>query len=397
VRTTTTMETTETTIEQIAGWRQGLDEVHHRIAPRFARPEVRARARRYLDGLLSQTARKNGWQLAEVIGEATPDGVQRLLHGARWDADAVRDDLRAYIVEHLGDPAGVLVLDETGFLKKGTKSVGVARQYSGTAGRIENCQVGVFLAYASPRGRAFLDRALYLPKEWATDMARRRAAGVPDDIGFATKPQLAKAMLARVFAAGVPAAWVTGDEVYGNDGKLRFWLQAEQQPYVLAVSSAHAVWHHWTQVRVSALLPEIPADAWVQLVVGAGSKGPRVYDWARARLPYQTEEGYAQWLLLRRSVADPSEVAYYRAFGPEELALEELAQVAGARWVIEEGFERAKGEVGLDHYEVRRWEAWHRHVTLCLLAHAYLEITRAEANEAVPSLPLSGKGGIVAI
>ena len=387
------MMPTEPTIDQIAGWRQGLDEVHRRIASRFARPEACARAGRYLEGLLSHAERKNGWQLAEAIGETTPDGVQRLLNAARWDADAVRDDLRRYVVEHLGDPTAVLVLDETGFLKKGMQSVGVARQYSGTAGRIENCQIGVFLAYASPLGRAFLDRALYLPKEWATDAARRQAVGVPEEVAFATKPQLAKAMLERAFAAGVPSAWVTGDEVYGNDGKLRFWLQDARRAYVLAVSSAHTIWHTWTQVRVKALLPEIPDDAWHRLAVGAGSKGPRVYDWARARLPYETEEGDTQWLLLRRSLADPDEVAYYRAFGPEATPLEELARVAGARWVIEEGFERAKGEVGLDHYEVRRWAAWHRHITLCLLAHAYLEVTRAQANDASLSPLPGGKRG----
>jgi SRSO17 transposase len=354
---------------------------------------VRTRARRSLAGLLSPVERKNGWQVAEAVGEATPDGVQRLLNAARWDAEAVGDDRRAYVVEHLGDPAGVLVIDETGFLKKGTKSVGVARQYSGTAGRIENCQVGVFLAYASPRGRAFRDRARSLPQDWAAAATRRAVAGVPAAVAFATKPQLAKAMRVRAFAAGVPAAWVTGDEGYGNDGKLRSWLQDERRPYVLAVSSAHAVWHRWTQVRVGAVLPEIPADAWVRLTAGAGSKGPRVYDWAGARLPYETAAGYVQWLLLRRSVTDPTEVAYYRAFGPEETSLEALAQVAGARWAIEEGFARAKGEVGLDHDEVRRWVAWRRPITLWLLAHADLEVTRARANETAPSPPLSGKGG----
>ncbi len=201
--------------------------MHARIAPRFARPEVRDRAGRYLAGLLGPVERRNGWRLAEQIGERTPDGVQRLLRTARWDAEAVRDDLRAYVVEHLGDGDAVLVIDETGFLKKGTKSVGVARQYSGTAGRIENCQIGVFLAYAAPQGRAFLDRALYLPKDWATDHDRRQAAGIPPEVPFATKPALARTLLARAFAADVPAAWVTGDSVYGSDSKLRLWLQAE--------------------------------------------------------------------------------------------------------------------------------------------------------------------------
>jgi len=219
---------------------------------------------------------------------------------------------------------------------------------------------------------------------------------VPEEVAFATKPQLARAMLERAFAAGVPSAWVTGDEVYGNDGKLRFWLQKERRAYVLAVSSAHTVWRDWAQVRAGALLADLPADAWARRTVGAGSKGPRVYEWARARLPYETEEGDAQWLLLRRSVADPTEVAFYRAFGPDDTPVEDLARVAGARWAIEEGFERAKGEVGLDQYQVRRWAAWHRHITLCLLAHAYLEVTRARANDATPSPPSGGKGGAVA-
>lgn len=362
---------------QIAQWQAELDELDARIAPRFARPEVRARAGRFLAGLLGPVERRNGWRLAEQLGERTPDGVQRLLRTARWDADAVRDDLRTYVVEHLGDEQAVLVIDETGFLKKGTKSAGVARQYSGTAGRIENCQIGVFLAYASPRGRAFLDRALYLPKAWAEDLPRRRAAGIPDTVAFATKGGLAQAMLARAFAAEAPAAWVTGDEVYGNDGGLRRWLEEQARPYVLAVARSHPVWHDGVQVRAEALLATIPDDGWQRIDVGAGSKGPRRYDWARARLPYLTDDGWAPWLLLRRSVAQPEDLAFYRAFGHDDVTIEELARIAGTRWVIEEGFAAAKGEVGLDQYEVRRWEGWHRHVTLCLLAHAFLEVTRA--------------------
>jgi SRSO17 transposase len=381
-------------VEEIAGWRSGLTAVHTRIAPRFARREARERAGRYLDGLLSRVERKNGWQLAEALGEASPDGVQRLLSAARWDADAVRDDLRAYVVEHLGDPGAVLIVDETGFVKKGDRSAGVAKQYSGTAGRVENCQIGVFLAYASARGRAFLDRALYLPKEWAGDAARRAAAGIPDAIAFATKTELARAMLARAFAAGVPAAWVTGDSIYGNDGKLRFWLHEQRRPYVLAVARSHMVVRDWRQVRVEDLLPDVPPAAWARLAVAAGSKGPRVFDWALARLPFITEAGYGQWLLARRSVSDASEVAFYRVFGPEGTTLETAARVAGTRWAIEEGFERAKGEVGLDQYEVRRWDAWHRHITLCLLAHAYLEVTRAEANAAAAPVAAE-KGGSV--
>ncbi len=371
-------------LAEIAGWQDELATVQTRIAPRFARPEVRARAGRFLAGLLGPVTRRNGWQLAEQTGERTPDGIQRLLNSARWDVDGVRDDLRTYVLEHLGDPGAVLVLDETGFLKKGTKSVGVQRQYSGTAGRIENCQIGVFLAYASPKGAAFVDRALYLPQTWTADQARRAEAGVPQEVGFATKGELARQLLERVFAAEVPTAWVTGDEVYGNDGGLRRWLEGQERAYVLAVARSHPLWTSVggvpQQVRAEELVAKLPADAWQRIELGAGSKGPRVYDWACSRLPYWTAEGWAQWLLIRRSVSQPEELAYYRASAPQETAVAELARVAGARWQIEAGFERAKGEVGLDEYEVRRWDGWYRHITLCLLAHAVLEVIRAGAN-----------------
>lgn len=366
---------------RIADWQADLAALHARIAPRFRRREVRERVGRYLAGLLGPVERRNGWQLAEQIGEHSPDGVQRLVRTARWDADAVRDDLRAYVVEQLGDPAAVLVIDETGFLKKGTRSAGVARQYSGTAGRIENCQIGVFLAYASPKGHAFLDRALYLPKAWTDDPARCRAAGIPQDVAFTTKPALAQAMLARAVVAQVPAAWVTGDSVYGNDSKLRFWLQAKRRSYVLEVTSNHMVWDQGVQRRVDAVAAAIPADGWQRLTVAAGSKGPRISDWALARLPYDTEPGFAQWLLVRRSRSDSTELAYYRVFGPEETPRAVMARGAGTRWVIEEGFERAKGTVGLDQYEVRKWAAWYRHITLGLLAHAFLEVTRVRAMD----------------
>lgn len=377
--------------EEVEGWRAGLDALHARIAGRFARAEVRERARRYLAGLLDRVDRKNGWQLAEHLGETGPQGVQRLLNRAHWDTDAVRDDLRAYVVEYLGTPEGVLVVDETGFLKKGTKSVGVKRQYSGTAGRIENAQVGVFLAYASERGRAFLDRELYLPEEWAQDPARRAEAGVPSTVGFSTEGQLAQTMLARALAAGVPVAWVTGDEVYGDDSRLRHWLEEHGRPYVLAVSCGRRAWAQGQYQRVEARIAALPAAAWVRCSAGEGSQGPRLYDWAWVALDAAGPAGMAQWALARRSLSDPTEVAYYRAYGPAGTPLAALVRVAGARWAIEEGFERAKDLVGLDQYEVRRWVAWYRHVTLALLAHAYLEVTRAQAT-AVPA-PDGGKKG----
>jgi len=362
-------------------WATGLDGLHARIAPRFRRAEARTRVRQYLAGLLSQIDRKNGWQLAEQLQEHGPQGVQRLLNAARWDADGVRDDLRTYVIDHLGDPHAVLIVDETGFLKKGTKSAGVARQYSGTAGRRENCQIGVFLAYASAHGCAFIDRALYLPEEWAADTERRAHADIPPTVPFATKGRLARDMLQRAFAAQVPAAWVVGDTVYGHD-ELRRWLDAEERNYVLAVPCTHGVWTQGQQVEAQTLVDELPASVWTRLSAGDGSQGPRWYDWVCFALPYDQPPGRAQWLLVRRSVSDPTERAYYRVAGPTHTAVQEMVQVVGRRWAIEIGFEQAKGEVGLDQYEVRSWTAWYRHITLALLAHAYLEVTRATATAA---------------
>jgi SRSO17 transposase len=357
----------------------GLAGVHARIAPRFRRREARERARRYLQGLLGRSERKNGWQLAEALGEGGPQGMQRLLNAADWDAEAVRDDLRTYVVEHLADePSGVLVIDETGFLKKGSKSAGVARQYSGTAGRRENQQIGVFLLYASARGAAFIDRALYLPDEWLGDATRRKEAHIPEPVGFATKGELARELLARAFAAGVPARWVVGDTVYSGD-EVRRWLEGQGRSYVLAVPSTHGIWTRAHQVAVERLVSQLPSNAWGRLSAGEGSQGPRWYDWACLRLPYATAAGMGQWLLTRRSVSDPTELAYYRVFGPADTPVDEMVRVAGRRWAIEEGFEQAKGEVGLDQYEVRRYDAWHRHVTLALLAHASLDVTRLTA------------------
>ena len=358
-----------------------LVQVHARIGPRFRRAEARQRAHRFLQGLLAPVERKNGWQLAEELGERGPRGVQRLLGEADWDEEAVRDDLRGYVTEHLSGADGVLVVDETGFVKKGKKSAGVARQYSGTAGRRENSQVGVFLAYASHKGAAFIDRALYLPQEWTSDRVRCREAGIGDEVQFATKGELAKQMLARAFAAGVSAGWVVGDTVYGYD-ELRLWLDEQKKNYVLAVPETHAVWVNGRQQPVGLLAALLPPDAWVVLSAGVGSKGPRLYEWAWLQLPEQEEQsGRARWILIRRSLSDASKRAYYRAAGPAQTRLPELVRVAGSRWKIEEGLEEAKGEVGLDQYEVRGFRAWYRHVTLALLAHAILVVLRAEARE----------------
>jgi SRSO17 transposase len=370
-------------LEDIDAWAAGLDAIHARISYHFARSEPRQRALAYLKGLLGNAERKNGWQLAEYVGDATPDGIQRLLNSYDWDADQVRNDLRSYVVEHLQDPESVLVVDETGFIKKGTKSVGVQRQYSGTAGRIENCQLGVFLAYASPQGRTFIDRELYLPKEWTEDPARCEEGGVPQGTTFATKPQLALRMLQRTRAAGVMTSWVTGDEVYGSDDPLRQWLEVNQQAYVLAVRRNGRVgleWHGklWT-LSVEEVLDLIEPNTWQRLSAGEGAKGPRIYDWTLVELAESTPEEWPRQLLFRRSIEDETDIAAYRIYAPAATPLSEFVRVAGVRWAIEDSFESAKGEVGLDQYEVRRWVSWYRHITLALLAHAYLTVTRALA------------------
>jgi SRSO17 transposase len=362
---------------------EALDEVQARIGPRFRRAEVRRRVRRFLEGLLAPVERKNGWQLAEAIGERGPHGVQRLLLEAEWDQEAARDELRSYVLAHLGETAGILVVDETGFLKKGKKSAGVAPQYSGTAGGRANCQIGVFLLYASPKGAAFIDRELYLPDEWTQDRVRCREAGIPDAVGFATKGELAQRMLARAFTAGVQAAWVVGDSIYGSD-ELRTWLEGQQQPYVLAVAETHPVWMAGRALPVGLVAALLPEEAWTPLSAGEGSQGPRLYDWGWLEVDAEpaARGGWRSWILMRRSLSQPSKRAYYRVWGPPQTTLAELVRIAGQRWRIEAGLEEAKGEVGLDHYEVRTWRGWYRHITLALLAHAVLVVVRAQAQEA---------------
>jgi SRSO17 transposase len=364
-------------------WAAELDAVAARLAARFERAEPRQRVLRYLTGLLSTAERKNGWQLAELAGEATPDGMQRLLSTAHWNADAVRDDLVAYVLEHLADPAAVLVLDETGFVKKGTKSVGVAPQYCGTVGKIANCQIGVFLAYATAHGPALLDRELYLPKEWAGDPARRAEAGVPAEASCIPKPTLGKQLLERAFTAGVQAAWVTADSIYGGDTKLRRYLEEREQPFVLAVASSQRV---GLSAKAEQVVAAWPADVWQRLSAGEGSQGPRWYDWAWMPMSWRLHpDGMAHWLLARRSVSKPDEISYYFVFGPDTATLEQVVQVAGTRWQVEQAFELAKGEVGLDEYEVRTWVGWYRHITLAMFALAYLTVVRQHARHALPT------------
>jgi SRSO17 transposase len=375
-------------VAEVPDWAAGLEEVHARIAGAFARAEPRARVLAYLRGLLGRLERKNGWTLAEAAGEVSPDGMQRLLRTADWNAEVVRDELRSYVVERLGE-GGVLIVDETGFIKKGSRSAGVGRQYTGTTGKIDNCQIGVFLAYASDTGRALIDRELYLPKAWIDDRDRARAAGIGDEVGFATKPDLARRLLQRAIDAGVPAGWLTADEVYGQDKRLRVWCEQHELPYVLATRCNDTVATvDWRQRRVRALIAELPAEAWQARSAGAGAHGQRLYDWARVQLLAGFDPGWARWVLARRTIpTDPGEkpeLAYYVCAGPAETTLEQLVAVAGGRWRIEECFQAAKNEAGLASYQVRDYTAWYRHITLAMLAHAYLSVTRAAAEKGGP-------------
>jgi len=370
--------------DSIRRWRDELVRAHQLIGDVFARSEVRERSLGYLEGLLSGCERKNSWQVAEWAGEATPYGMQYLLDRARWDADAVQARLSAYVKEELGSRDAVLVLDETGFLKKGVHSAGVQRQYSGTAGRIENSQVGVFLCYASARGYVLLDRELYLPQEWMADAQRCRAAGVPEQIQFQTKPMLGKRMLERAFQAGMPSGWVAGDEVYGRDRKLRRWLEERRQPYVLAVAADQRLWRQdLRQHRVDEIAGQLPKRAWKRLSAGHGAKGERLYDWAL--LPWAEHEGWQHALLVRRSLEAEPEYAFYFTFAPQKQStLKTLVAVAGQRWAVESAFQMAKGECGLDHYEVRHCQGWYRHITLSMLALAVLAVLRAGEKKTFP-------------
>ena len=316
------------------------------------------------------------------MGETTPYGLQQFLYRAKWNADEVRDDLQAYVTMQLGEPEGVLVVDETGFLKKGTHSVGVQVQYSGTAGGTANSQVGVFVTYASSQGHTFLDRALYLPRSWTDDRARCQAAGVPDEVEFATKPELALKMLQRVIARDVPCAWVTGDSVYGDGLLIRGWLESLPLGYVFGVTGKETVIDRWPE-RVKSLLAQLPQTGWQRLSAGRGSKGERFYDWVRQPLGGVVIDGWQRWLLVRRMLREPTRLSPYVCFAPVGTTLQTLVRVAGTRWTVEQCFQQAKQEVGLDEYEVRSWDGWQRHITLACLAHAFLTVVRAHGLDPV--------------
>jgi SRSO17 transposase len=380
----------ETAVEQVV-WPEEFAELFAMVAGEFAQAPSRRRARGYLLGLLSHGERKNGWTIAEFAGDAGPVGMQRLLNFYAWDEDRVRDALRRYVVRAFGDPGGVLAADETGFLKKGRMSAGVQRQYSGTAGRVENCQLGVFLAYAAPDGsRALIDRELYLPESWTDDRERCRQVGIGDGVAFSTKPELARKMLERAVAAGVPFSWFTADEAYGQNPGLRDWLEDQQIAYVMAVPVSEPCVTAAGKIRADALAGRVPAGGWQVLSCGDGSKGPRLYDWALIGL---ASSGHH--LLVRRALTPNAkgelELAYFLCLAPAGATLAELVAVAGARWAVEDCFAEAKNETGLDHYQVRRYRAWYRHITLSMLAHAFLAVTAAAANRAQAPPPAPGQ------
>jgi SRSO17 transposase len=372
-----------------AGWSAGVDELLDRIAGRFGRIELRGRVRGFLLALLADLPRKNCWTIAEHAGDATPDGMQHLLTRARWDTDGVGADLRDYVLEHLGEPGAVLVIDETGDVKKGSRTVGVQRQYTGTAGRIENSQVAVYLTYSAKGGHALIDRELYLPRCWTDDPARCAAAGVPAGVAFATKSALATAMLTRALDTGLPATWVAGDEVYGADPDLRAQLEARGIGYVLAIAGNRRLPTAAGPIRADVLAATVPARAWQRLSAGPGAKGQRYYDWAWLELPTPASAGAGDpgtgcWSLLIRRSRRTGELAFYRCYHPTPVRLIQLVAVAGRRWTVEESFQGGKGLAGLDEHQVRRWLPWRRWTLLAMLAHALLVVLAAGEHAAGP-------------
>jgi SRSO17 transposase len=371
-------------------WQQAFSAVVDRIESRFARYEPLRHAAGLMLGMLAPLERKNCWTIAEARGHRSPERFQHLLSRARWDADAVREDLRGYVVDAFADDQAVLIVDETGDVKKGDQSVGVQRQYTGTAGRIENSQVAVYLTYATGRGHTFIDRALYVPKSWAGDVERRDRAGMPGEIEFATKPALATAMIERAVAAGAPAAWVAGDEVYGADPRLRAKVRELGLGYVLQVAANRRVHTHAGPMRVDAVGALLADQPWQTYSCGQGAKGHRDYAWAWvAILPDPSDSdppgvSGTHHLLIRRTRSS-GELAYLRCWTPRPTSLAELVRVAGQRWRIEESFQTAKGLVGLDQHQVRRWTSWHRWTTLAMLAHAFLTVATAAERDHAPA------------
>ena len=371
-------------LETVYQWSNILKSFQQRLSPHFARCEARQAAFNYIQALLSPVERKNGWQVAEQVGDANPYRVQHLLGRAQWDETQLCQEVRQYGVEGLGGLEDIFAIDETGFLKQGDQSVGVQVQYYGTTGHLENCQVGVFLAYVTRKGHSLIDRRLYLPKSWADSPEKRSKVGVPERIKFATKAQLAQQMLQSAWDAGIRSAWVVADEVYGNDGGFWWWLEKTgQQPYVLTVNKKQSVVIGWQPYRAEALCQSLLPEQWQRLSCGQGSKGERDYEWARVAVNCGDSGKFQRWLVFRRSLEQgdqPQHISYYQVFAPKETTLATIAKVTGKRWCIEECFKLAKSQLGLADYEVRSWVGWHRHMTLVLAAQTFLTVLRDQVE-----------------
>ena len=350
-----------------------------RLGEEFASESGFQNMQKYLRGLLGPVERKNGWQMAEYLGEKTPYSIQQFIYRGKYSADGLRDDLRDYVAKNIGDEDGVCVLDETGFLKQGKHSCGVKRQYSGTAGRIENCQIGVFLTYASQKGHSPIDRRLYIPQEWINDPERCKKAGVPEDTIFQTKPQMALEMIQEATAAEVPYTWVTGDCVYGDYGEIRTWLEKNEKCYVMSVSGKAYVWKGYEQVSIGSILKNLPTDGWFEASCGDGSKGARIYDWLSLSMNPGMTDGFERSILIRRSKSEPDELRAYICFAPIDTPKQKLVEVAGRRWTVETCFKESKGEVGMDQYEVRSYDGWYKHITFACIALAFLTVLSSKS------------------
>lgn len=390
-------------LEALSQWSATLKTFQQKLGKHFARSEARRAAFDYIQALLSPVERKNGWQMAEQVGHINPYRFQHLLGRAQWDADAVCADVRQYAVENLNSETDILAIDETGFLKQGEQSVGVQVQYYGTTGHLENCQVGVFMSYISDKGQTLIDRRLYLPRSWAEDRSKRNKGGIPEEILFATKPQLAQQMLSSAIDEGIRPAWFVADEVYGNDGSFWWWLEkTAKQSYVLTVNKKQPVVIGWQRYRAEDLLPQSDSQQWQRLSSGTGSKGERYYDWARVGVNCDQSFGYQRWLLFRRSLEHPEDprISYYQVFAKSDTNLETMARIAGQRWRIEECFKLAKDSLGLGEYEVRSWHGWHRHITLVVAAQTFLSVLRHQAEPVIdrttPPLTSATTGSLAA-
>ena len=384
----TTTEPVETILNAVSRWQLRLKQLHQRLRSHFARPEPYQHTLLYLQAVLSEIPRKNGWQIAEHARLPHPYGIQRLLSRATWDQDGVRDALCSFVCQVLTPPSPssggsghptpfpVLVVDESGFPKRGHHSAGVGPQYCGRTGQIENCQMGVFLSYVTEHGHALIDRELYLPEDWCSDLPRRQAAHIPDVIRFQTKLELAQQMIQRVQSARMPIRWIVADTVYGHSSDLRQWLQEQGYAYAVAVPSTEVI---SVQTPAGASLCAVGSIAfslhrrrdWQRLSQSQGTKGERLFDWAILPWLQAGHEDERHFLVIRRCLDEPRKLTYYLVFAPLPTPLAPIVQAIGARWRIEEDLEACK-DLGLDQYEVRSFSGWYRHVTLVLLAYAFL-------------------------